>query len=63
MLSTTIVTWTTARIILHSNPLSILKEDRPQASSTGRETTKSQKITTATSANGKSRTKRTKSTS
>jgi hypothetical protein len=48
MLSTTIVTWTTARIILHSNPLSILREDRLQASSTGRETTKSQKITTAT---------------
>jgi hypothetical protein len=56
-------TWSTARIILLSNPPSILREDRSQASSTGRETTKSQKITIATSANGKSRTRRTRSTS
>ena len=53
-------TWSTARIILLSNPPSILREDRSQASSTGRETTK---ITIATSANGKSRTRRTRSTS
>ena len=63
MLSNTIATWSTARIILLSNPPSILREDRSQASSTGRETTKSQKITIATSANGKSRTRRTRSTS
>ena len=63
MLSNTIATWSTARIILLSNPLSILREDRSQASSTARETTKSQKITIATSANGKSRTRRTRSTS
>jgi hypothetical protein len=63
MLSNTIATWSTARIMLLSNPLSILREDRSQASSTGRETTKSLKITIATSANGKSRTRRTRSTS
>ena len=63
MLSNTIATWSTTRIILLSNPLSILRGDRSQASSMGRETTKSQKITIATSANGKSRTRRTRSTS
>ena len=53
-------TWSTARIILLSNPPSILREDRSQASSMARETTM---ITIATSANGKSRTRRTRSTS
>lgn len=63
MLSNTIATWSTTRIILLSIPPSILREDRSQASSMGRETTKSQKTTIATSANGKSRTRRTRSTS
>jgi hypothetical protein len=53
-------TWSTARIMLLSNPPSILREDRSQALSTGRETTM---ITIATSANGKNRTRRTRSTS